>query len=122
MSERERDNEVRFRPSDAERGHVESHFLKATSPDGKQAIWVKHTILSERSAPERATAQIWGIAFDRRGERPRALGAKRVVPIGQARFTATPFSSEVAGGRFESTLARGEVDGVRWDQIGRAHV
>jgi len=115
MSERERDNEVRFHPGRSERGHVESHFLKATSPDGKRAIWVKHTILSPSGAPERATAQLWGIAFDRRGERPRAIGAKRVVPVAEAHFTATPFSSEVAGGRLESTLARGEVDLVRWD-------
>lgn len=115
MSERERDNEVRFRPAHAERGHVESHFLKATSPDGKRAIWVKHTILSPRGAPDRATAQSWGIAFDRRGEVPRATGAKRVVPVREARFTATPFASEVGGSRFESTLARGRVDHVSWD-------
>lgn len=115
MSERERDNEVRYRGDRAERGHVESHFLKATSPDGKRAVWLKHTILSERGAPERATAQLWAIAFDRRGDRPRAVGAKRVVPIAEARFIATPFSSEVAGGRLDSTSSRGEVEGVRWD-------
>ena len=115
MSERERDNEVRFHAEHAARGHVESHFLKATSPDAERAVWVKHTILSPVGAPERASAQVWGIAFDRRPGRARAVGAKRSVPISEARFASTPFSSEVAGGCFESTAARGEVDGMRWD-------
>ena len=49
QSESERDNLVRYRPSAA--GHVESHFLKANSPDGERALWVKHTLLAPKGRP-----------------------------------------------------------------------
>lgn len=55
-------NGVRYdgAPSD----HVESYFVKATSPAADRALWLKATILA--SASGEARAEGWAIAFDRR--------------------------------------------------------
>lgn len=51
-------------PSD----HVESYFLKATSPAADRALWLNATILASAGG-EQARAEGWAIAFDRRDGR-----------------------------------------------------
>jgi len=47
---------VRFDPTRARRGHVESWFLKANDPRARRAVWLKWTLWSGDRAPARAVA------------------------------------------------------------------
>jgi hypothetical protein len=67
------------------RDHVESFFLKATSPDAKRAIWVKATVLASGAAPEKAIAEGWAIAFDQRAA-ARHVAVKHTLPLDHASF------------------------------------
>lgn len=106
-SDGERDNQVRYRPEDAARGHVESHFLKANSPDGQRALWIKHTLLVPRGQPEAAIAELWAIAFDARGT--RKVAAKQTYPLAQLETTDRPFSLRVPDAMLTNTRAEGSV-------------
>ena len=99
----ERDNRVRHRPTRA--GHVESHFLKANSPDGRRALWIKHTLLVPVGKPEAAVAELWAVAFDEGGA--RKVAAKQRYPIQQARFEASPFRIAVPGATLTQHGAEG---------------
>lgn len=101
---------MRWVPGDR-RGHLESHYIKANSPDGRRALWVKHTLLvPPPSAPRKPVAEVWAIAFDReRGEYP--VAGKATVPIGEARFRASPFRTEAAGCVLSVPPSRGEAEG-----------
>src|SRR5689334_18502618 len=86
VSASEAANQLRYRPGMAG-GHVESHFLKGNSADGRRALWVKYTLLAPRGAPApgsvgrgaHAVAELWAIAFDRSWPAPRAN--KRTYPV-----------------------------------------
>jgi hypothetical protein len=77
-------NAVRFARPDTD--HVESYFLKATSPEANRALWLKATIFSAASEPGRAVAEGWAIAFDHRAAERHHVAVKRSVPLGTARF------------------------------------
>ena len=77
-------NAVRFAKPGTD--HVESYFLKATSPDATRALWLKATIFSAASEPGRAVAEGWAIAFDHRAPERCNVAVKSSVPINQARF------------------------------------
>ncbi|MDB4985074.1 MAG: hypothetical protein JWN04_252 [Myxococcaceae bacterium] len=102
--------------SSARPGHVESHFLKANSPDGRRAIWLKHTLLVPRDPARPAVAELWAIAFADGGL--RKLAQKRSFPIAEAHFGKEPFRITVPGAELRTGLAAGSVgDGehqVRW--------
>ena len=102
--ESERANALRYRASAAP-GHVESHFLKANSPDGERALWVKHTLLvpTRRDAP--AVAELWAIAFDRRGR--RKLAQKVSYPLAAARLCDAPFSFALPDAELRQGAASG---------------
>jgi hypothetical protein len=97
------DNRVRWDPTDAG-GHVESHFLRAVSPDGDRALWVRHTLLSPRGRAGMGVAESWAIAFER-GRPPTA--AKSAIPIEQARVDASPFGIAIGPTVLETGRARG---------------
>lgn len=72
---------ARFNPSSS-RGHYESWFVRANHPNRPLALWFRYTVFAPARAPERATAELWGIWFD--GERH---AARRIdVPLAAARF------------------------------------
>lgn len=79
-------NAVRFDPA-ARRDHVESYFLKANEPNGERAIWIKSTIFCSSSEPDRAIAEGWAIAFDRRGGTNKHVAVKHVLPFEKASFS-----------------------------------
>jgi hypothetical protein len=118
----ERDNIARFDPAQR-RGHVESHFLKANSPDGLRALWIKHTLLSRGGRREGDVAEVWAIAFRRAAiDAPvekRAL--KRTYPLATARIASSPFSVAVGGAELRQGHARALIapgpgdDGAAWD-------
>lgn len=115
MKDGERNNAVRYRADDRG-GHVESHFLKATAPDGKRALWIKHTFLSPRGSAGLGAAEVWAIAFDR-GEK-KIVAVKSTQPISSARFTDSPFRIENGPAVFECGRVQGRADSgehsIRW--------
>ncbi len=117
-SESERDNALRFFREPAARtgGHVESHFLKANSPDGVRALWIKHTLLAPVGRPEAAVAEVWAIAFADRGRRKCA--EKRTFALAEASHTDAPFAlrlpcAELGHGQASGTLGDG-ADALAW--------
>jgi hypothetical protein len=108
----EHSNQVRL--ESGARGHVESHFLKANSPDGERAIWLKHTLLVPLHGP--AVAEVWAIAFADRGRRKQAR--KQTFPLAEATFGATPFRLAVPVAELRQGAARGELgsqtEALRW--------
>jgi hypothetical protein len=101
-------NELRYRPGD-KRGHVESFFIKANSPGGNRAIWIKHTVLVPDGRPEDAVAEVWAVAFVR-GDRSFPIAAKETVPLSRARFRSQPFRAEHPAATMDSSRARGAVE------------
>jgi hypothetical protein len=85
-------------------GHVESYFLKLNDPNGRQALWLKATILVREGGAPRV-AQAWAVAFDREG---RHVAAKQTVPLSDARFDANGLRLKVA----DLTLVPGRVSGA----------
>jgi hypothetical protein len=110
MSSPEADNRLRYAGSRA--GHVESHFLKANSPDGQRAIWIKHTLLVPVQRPEAAICEVWGIAFAQRGS--RKLAVKRSYPLALLQSQSEPFELRVPCAELSSRGATGELDGLGW--------
>jgi hypothetical protein len=80
-------NALRFDPT-KRKGHLESYFLKANDPTGERALWVRGTIFCSTREPDRPVAEGWAIAFDRRGQTPRHVAVKHVVPYADASFGA----------------------------------
>ncbi len=109
------DNRVRWDPTDA-RGHVESHFLRANSRDGRRAVWIKHTLLSPAGKAGVGVAEVWAVAFERGG---RKVGVKSTVPIRAARYSASPFRAETGEAVLETGAARGAAESgghrIGWD-------
>lgn len=105
---------ARFPELDPARGHYESFYLKATSPDGGQGIWIRHTIHRRPGAP--ATASVWVTRFDRSAGAPRAT--KLTVAHDALTFPAGAYI-DVGGSRLAPGVVQGgfEQDGVatRWD-------
>lgn len=101
----DRDNALRHRGDGT--GHVESHFVKANSPDGRRALWIKHTVLAPQGRPDDAVAELWAIAFDEHGT--RKLAAKQTFPLGEAAFGSTPFSFRLPTAELTTTRADGSV-------------
>jgi hypothetical protein len=79
-------NAVRFDPA-ARRDHVESYFLKVSDPSGDRALWIKATLFASAREPERATAEGWAIAFDRRSGKAQHLAVKHALPAASASFS-----------------------------------
>lgn len=109
----EPDNALRYRPGAG--GHVESHFLKANSPEGGRAIWLKHTLLVPVAGPP--VAELWAIAFAERGRQKRAL--KQSYPLAEASWSSTPFAVRVPGAELRHGAASGQLgsagERIRWD-------
>jgi hypothetical protein len=118
----ERDNALRFRQGQA-RGHVESHFLKANSPDGLRALWIKHTVLAPAAPRAEQVAEVWAIAFERDSpmEPVRKAALKRTFPLASAAISEAPFRFAVGGAELRHGHARAALPaqpgdgGAAWD-------
>lgn len=93
-----------------ERGIYESHYLKANSPDGERALWIKHNGLVPVEGEGKG--EFWAIGF-RRGRPP--VVAKREVPWSQV--DADPRAIRLACGpiALSAGQARGAIADVSWD-------
>jgi hypothetical protein len=59
--------------SRGDRGLYESNYLKANSPDGRRAFWIKHNILAPADARHPAVLELWCVWYDRDAGRPVVL-------------------------------------------------
>jgi hypothetical protein len=99
------DNAIRLRSRGA---HVESHFLKAVSPDAERALWIKQTLLRPKRVADVGIAEVWAIAFER-GRGPVA-GAKDVHPLEDVRYEDAPFSYRIGGASLTDAGASGTAE------------
>ncbi len=89
-------------------GIYESHYLKANSPDGQRAFWIKHTLFRPLQGP--SCAELWFVWFAR-GTPPRVC--RTDVPW--ERLTLGKGPNIDAGAAFmDPHQARGELGGARW--------
>lgn len=93
-----------------ERGLYESNYLKANSPDGQRALWIKHNAL--RPVEGEGFAELWLVAYQR-GEAPRVF--KREVPWSAVRADARAIGFEAGGVSLSRTRASGAIGSARWD-------
>jgi len=117
LDSRDEDNRVRCRRTPSV-GHVESHFLKANSPDGQRAIWLKHTAFVSDSPLTPSVGEVWAIAF----ERDRAgfpVGAKESYSLSDVEWRDRPFAIEAPGATLKNGSAVGQADSaehrLRWE-------
>jgi hypothetical protein len=112
------ENALRFDPA-GPGGHVESHFLKANSRDGRRAVWVKHTVFAPPGGAADAVAEVWAIAFDREHPGQFPVGGKVTVPFTEARVGTSPFEVVAGGAQLRSGHAVGAIESnghrLRWD-------
>lgn len=100
-------NAVRF-DAQSNAGHVESYFLKANSPDGKQALWIKATILAMPQRVGHAVAEAWAVMFHRDGDH---VAVKQSIRCADASFSHERL--DVAVGRhleFSDDTTRGDIE------------
>lgn len=55
-------NQLRF-DSEKSKGHYESYFIRANSPDKKIAFWFRYTLFQPKYNAENYIAEIWGAIF-----------------------------------------------------------
>ncbi len=110
VTDSERANALRYVAGERA-GHVESHFLKANSPDGRRALWIKHTLLRPSARPEAAIAEVWAIAFERGDAEhaPRVLALKQSVPAAELSYHEQPFSLRTSFAELRHGSAQGRV-------------
>lgn len=84
-------NAVRYDPTRPS-GHVESYFVKANSPDGNQALWIKATIFASRARPMQAVAEAWAVYFERDGQH---VAVKQSIPFASAVFSTEGLHAEI---------------------------
>jgi len=65
-------------------GLYESNYLKANSPDGQRAIWIKHNILAWSNPLKEPIVELWCIFFEK-GKQPRVL--KQELPTSQVKVS-----------------------------------
>ena len=101
--ERDRCLGLRFDPRQG-RGHLESYFVKANDPRGERALWLRWTIYASDRSPDRALAEVWGIAFGAKGGH---VAVKSTVPFAEGQFARDGLAIEVDGCAL-APLARAE--------------
>jgi len=102
------DNDVRLVRGDG-RGHVESHFVKATSPDGERAVWIRYTLLVPPKRADLAIAEVWAIAFARSATPAVVAACKASYPLARARLSSRPLSIEVGSASLVEGALHGEL-------------
>jgi len=70
-------NYERYQWRPGRQGLYESNYVKANSPDGKRAVWLKHNILAWKDPKKEPLVELWCILFTR-GEAPQVL--KQEIP------------------------------------------
>lgn len=72
-------------------GLYESNYIKANSPDGKRALWLKHNILAPTQPNKPSLVELWCVYFSR-GEAPRVV--KQDIPAQSVRLATESLKME----------------------------
>lgn len=91
-------------------GIYESNYLKANSPDGERALWIKHNLL--RPARGHALGEFWAVLFQR-GEPP--VVAKREVDWETVVVDIEGIGITCGTVRLGAGEAHGALADIRWD-------
>ncbi|MBX2802989.1 MAG: hypothetical protein KTR31_35225 [Myxococcales bacterium] len=87
----------------------ESNYLKANSPCGSRALWLKHTVLRRAGGP--GALELWAVLFRR--DRP-PLVAKREVPLSAASLDPERLCLSAGDVSLTEGSAEGSLADVRW--------
>lgn len=92
-------------------GLYESHYLKANSPDGQSAFWIKHNLLVPAGAPGAGVGEFWLVWFER-GAAPRVW--KREVPLADLTLRAETLGMGGDRFHFDAFGCTGQIAGASW--------
>ncbi len=92
----------------------ESHQLRATSPDGKRALWLSHEIVADGPTWSDRNVIVQLIAFERDG---CTRVARSDHPWSDMKRMFRGPQIEGPSGRFEPGAARGAIGELRWDLV-----
>jgi hypothetical protein len=93
-----------------ERGLYESNYLKANSPDGTRAIWIKHNALVPIEGA--GLGELWAVLFER-GLAP--IVVKREVPWTEVQADPGAIGLRAGGISLAPDRATGAIADVSWD-------
>jgi len=110
----EKDTFERFVADEAENTQYESHYLKANSPDGQRAFWIKHTLVCEGPTWAERIWEIWFVAFERGGR----------TWVSKAEYRWSEMEQILEGPKlvgpgitFDPTRSLGKLGGIEWELI-----
>ena len=117
MDPRTRDNLTVWTPS-LQTGHVESYFLKLNDTAQHKALWLKFTIYSPKSHPEKAVGEVWGIVFD--AASPAVpVAFKQTYAIGECTLARSSFELKFGDCSLQEGKTSGRLAGpageLTWD-------
>jgi hypothetical protein len=88
-------------------GHYESFFQRANHPTRPLAFWIRYTLFSPKSLPQKAVGELWAIFFN--GESHQHVAVKQEFPISECVFSASAFDVQVGNARLTSHQLHGAV-------------
>lgn len=103
-------NRLRYDPGSVE-GHYESYFQRANHPQRPLAFWIRNTIFSPRSQPERTVGQLWVVYFD--GEARQVSAVKKNYPVKECSFSDEGFEVDIGGAHLDSRSLAGSAANER---------
>lgn len=111
---RDMDEGARYPQVPLKRGHYESFYVKAASPGGGRALWIRHTV--HKRPGHEPTASVWFTYFDRASSGPRAtkltVGAEQLsTPAGEWIRVA---SASIGPGQASGSVATDALDAT-WE-------
>ncbi len=96
-------------------GHYEVYYLTLTDPRTGAGLWIRYTMLAPLAETgERATAALWFLVMDPRGE-GSTLARKATVPIGELHAELNPFRLQIGAATLSDYGMSGAIDDVAWD-------
>lgn len=98
-------------------GQYESFFQRANHPSRPLAFWIRYTLFSPKSHPEKAVGELWAIYFD--GETGNHIVIKQVMPLDDCAFSRSSFQVRIGEASLQQGQLQGEVQRhascIAWD-------
>ena len=106
--------QAKFPGTARDRGHYESFYLKASSPEGGRAVWLRHTTHQRPSEPVQGS--LWLTLFDADAPGPRAT--KATLPSAEVSAPEGAYiriGEAVLGPQGAKGAIRGDAPAASWD-------
>lgn len=111
--DRDQANAARF-DAESQKGHYESWFIRANSPSGERAFWIRYTIFQPTGAPTEAVGQRWAIVFGPEG----IVAVQDEVPVAECDFSSNGLRARIGSSTLNDDGALGECvrgeHSIRW--------